>query len=156
MSGQVPGSTIVMPMSCSNGKFQQGSLTTILFITKTPPLSLLLNIVHVSAVLPPHFRHFRPVQCIMVPCTVHIFSFPQNNILRASVQPFCLKVCRFFTTTLQEFQVASAVLADKQCTVRERQSAFHYPTSTTMHGLVRFPSLKFCKIPFRCRAIMYI
>ncbi|KRZ04544.1 hypothetical protein T4B_7929, partial [Trichinella pseudospiralis] len=62
-----------------------------LFITKTPPLSLLLNIVHVSAVLPPHFRHFRPVQCIMVPYTVHIFSFPQNNILRASVQPFCLK-----------------------------------------------------------------
>ncbi|KRY63186.1 hypothetical protein T4D_11795 [Trichinella pseudospiralis] len=29
MSGQVPGSTIVMPMSCSNGNFQQSSPTTI-------------------------------------------------------------------------------------------------------------------------------
>ncbi|KRY80498.1 hypothetical protein T4D_5468 [Trichinella pseudospiralis] len=43
-------------------------------------------------------------------------------------------MCRFLTTTIQEFQVGGAVLVDKQCTVRERQSAFHYPTSTTVHG----------------------
>ncbi|KRY81144.1 hypothetical protein T4D_15394 [Trichinella pseudospiralis] len=121
-----------MPMFCSSGNFQQSSPTTMYGVCsmqdylspKATPLSLLLNFVYVSAVLPPHFRHFRSTHCIMVPCTVHIFCFPQNNKLEASVQLFCQNMCRFLTTTLQEFQVAGAVLPEEQCTVLVLQSAF--------------------------------
>ncbi|KRZ00981.1 hypothetical protein T4B_5996, partial [Trichinella pseudospiralis] len=184
-----PGFIRVMPMFCSSGNFQQSSPTTMYGVCsiqdylslKTTPLSLLLDFVHVSAVLPKHFCYCRSALCCVVPYTVHIFCFPQSPILSASVQLFCQDMCRFFTITVQGLRAAVAVLPEEQCTVREPQSAFHYPISITMHEtqllitpICHFPHnlplsyqfvmpnlvilvsfLQFSTLPFRFSGIIY-
>ncbi|KRZ25657.1 hypothetical protein T4C_1614 [Trichinella pseudospiralis] len=68
---------------------------------------------------PKHLRYCRPALCSVL---------------------FCQNICRFFTITVQDVRASGAVLSEKLCIVRDQRSALHYPTSTTMPGLVRYPS----------------
>ncbi|KRZ25611.1 hypothetical protein T4C_10899 [Trichinella pseudospiralis] len=123
-----PGFIRVMPMFCSSGNFQQSSPTTMYGVCSIQDY-LSLKTTPLSLLL----------------------DFVHSPILSASVQLFCQDMCRFFTITVQGLRAAVAVLPEEQCTVREPQSAFHYPISITMH--VSF--LQFSTLPFRFSGIIY-
>ncbi|KRY66268.1 hypothetical protein T4A_1740 [Trichinella pseudospiralis] len=70
----------------------------------------------------------------------HFFSTLSTDLL--SSKTFVLLQTR---TVLCDVRASGAVLSEKLCIVRDQRSAFHYPTSTTILGLMRFPSNNFAR-----------
>ncbi|KRY64988.1 hypothetical protein T4A_9624 [Trichinella pseudospiralis] len=110
MSGQVPW----FYNSDAHGLFQGKQ-----FIKKNTAVVISFPLCPRICYPPKHLCYCRPALCCVL---------------------FCQNMCRFFTITVQDVRAAGAVLEVELCTVHDQRSAFPYPTSTTMPGLVRFPS----------------